>query len=76
MTAEQKVKQVYPMAFCYRMRKFEFYIIEYEGALGDIGKGEGTRGAWAEAWRNIQKQQATSQEFDGRSPTSPSDDRS
>jgi hypothetical protein len=60
MKAEEKVKQVWPQAFCYRMYAGAYYIIKREGAKGKIGGGQRSSEAWADAWRRIQCERSKS----------------
>jgi hypothetical protein len=65
MTAEEKVKQVYPKAHLYRyaLGNFREYRI-FRSKRSKFELSDWRRRpeyAWADAWRNIQKQQATQQ---------------
>lgn len=58
MTAEQKVKQMYPEAFAHRIGAY-VYIIAKEDAKGSLGSSaHRSSWAWADAWSNIQKGKA------------------
>jgi hypothetical protein len=59
MTSEQKVKQVYPQAHCRNVGRFAVPCFEIQ-AYGEVGHCIGLSGhraswAWADAWRNIQR---------------------
>jgi len=55
MTAEQKVKEVYPEAFCLRGGPRIYWLVLREGYKGSfVPRAFTPREAWAEAWKRIQ----------------------
>ena len=60
MTSEEKVKKVWPKAWCYDQYPDAHIIFDsHPGKLPGQGFGDTPRAAWTNAWRRIQQERKT-----------------